>query len=83
MPASADKLHAVKVYGGQAPAEAQMSEHKVPMPVDVHAASALRTSAVSLHQIETAVKTEHLAAGNRSPHGRVGVVEPFQPRRNA
>jgi len=83
MPASANKLHAVEAYCGQASAKAQMPERKVPVPVDVHTASAYRAGTVSVRQIEPAIKAEHFAAGGCPVYACVGVVKPFQPGRNA
>jgi hypothetical protein len=83
MPASADKLHAVKADRSEASAKAQMSERKLPMTVDVHTASALWTSAVSFHQIKLAIETKHFPSGNGSHYRRIRVVESFQSGRNA
>ena len=83
MPASADKLHAVKADRREASAKAQMPERKVPMAVNVHAASTLRASAVSLHQIKLAIEAEHFTTGSCMVHTCVGVIEAFQPGGNA
>jgi hypothetical protein len=79
MPAFAEKLHTLKMDRSEASAKAKMSECKVPVTVNVHTASALWTSAVSIRQIEFAVKAQHFAAGSCPVYACVRVIKTFQP----
>jgi hypothetical protein len=78
MPAFAEKLHTLKMDRSEASAKAKMPERKLPMTVDVHTASALWTSAVSIRQIEFAVKAQHFAAGNCPVYACVRVIKALQ-----
>jgi hypothetical protein len=79
MSAFADELHAVKMDRTQASAKAKMPERKIPVTVDVHTASTLWTSAVSIRQIELAVKAQHFAARSCPVYACVRIIKAFQP----
>lgn len=83
MSTAADKLHAVKTDCREASAKARMPEHKVPMTIDIHTASAFLTSAVSFRQIQLAIEAEHFPSGNGSHNRCIRVAESFQPGGNA
>lgn len=83
MPASADKLHAVKADRSEASAKAQMPERKAAMSVDMHPAATHRADAVCLQKVKCTIEAEHFTAGDGLAYIRIGVVEAFQPGGNA
>ena len=79
VPAATDKLYPVKTYRGEVAAEAQMTQHQLPVSVDMHPPAADRTDAIRFRQFQLTVEAKHLTVGNRPAYCRIGVIESLQP----
>ena len=79
VPAAADKLYPVIAYHGEASAEAQMTQHQLPVSVDMHPPATDRTDAIRVREFQLAVEAKHLTTGNRPAYCRIGVIESLQP----
>lgn len=73
------KLYPVKTYRGEVAVEAQMTQHQLPVSVDMHPPAADRTDAIRFRPFQLTVEVKHLMAGNRPAYYRIGVIESLQP----